>query len=88
MEQPRVPLGDYFEQIPLSNDQILRAFYGEFIDFKASQMDWNRRIEAQTTKTNGRVTLIERFMWTVTGAALVIGVIVVPQYLGLTNGGG
>ena len=86
MEQPRMPLADYFDQIPLTNDQILRAFYSEFIDFKVTQDDWNRRIETQTTKTNGRVTLIERFMWTVTGAAIVIAAIIVPQYLGLTNG--
>lgn len=82
----QLPLIGYFKDDPLTDHQILRAFYEEFADFKRDQMAWNTRIEIQTTKTNGRVTLIERFMWMVTGAAIIIGAIVVPQYLGITGG--
>jgi hypothetical protein len=32
-------------------------------------------------KTNGRLTTVERFMWTLLGGLLVVSAIVVPQFL-------
>lgn len=40
-----------------------------------------QEIRAQTVKTNGRVTQLERFMWLCIGGLTVISAIVVPLFL-------
>ncbi len=44
------------------------------------------QISEQTQKTNGRVTRLERFQWTVTGGLAVVMAIVVPIFLKLVIG--
>lgn len=35
-------------------------------------------IKAQTTKTNGRVSLLENWRWLITGGLTVISVVIIP----------
>lgn len=39
----------------------------------------------QATKTNGRVTRLEKFMWGASGGLAVISAVVVPQFLELVK---
>lgn len=40
-----------------------------------------RRMLTQTTKTNGRVSRLEKFMWAAGGGLAVVAIIVVPLFL-------
>lgn len=42
-------------------------------------------VKKQVSLTNGRVTDLEKFRWIATGALVVIGLIVVPIFLGLLD---
>ncbi len=43
------------------------------------------RIESQTTKTNGRVTKLEKFMWTATGSVIIFGMLEFDKIISLFN---
>ena len=42
------------------------------------------RIEAQTTKTNGRVNVLEKWMWMVLGALSIISWLIAAKLLNLS----
>ena len=44
-----------------------------------------KRIEEQTTKTNGRVTTLERWMWTVVGGLTLLSFLVGSKILALNG---
>lgn len=44
-----------------------------------------QRIEEQTKKTNGRVTLLEKFMWTTLGGIAILAMLIVPIIPKLVN---
>ena len=41
------------------------------------------RIEAQTTKTNGRVTVLEKWMWTVVGGLTILSFLIGAKLLNI-----
>lgn len=61
---------------PPSNREILRDLWHGMGE-----------VRAQVTKTNGRVTKLERFMWLCIGGLTVITAIVVPLFLDVVRSG-
>lgn len=43
------------------------------------------RIEGQTTKTNGRVTSLEKWMYTCVGGLSVISIVLIPLFTWMLN---
>lgn len=43
------------------------------------------QILLQTTKTNGRVSKLEKWKWTITGGAIALGAINIPNVLAITK---
>jgi hypothetical protein len=44
-----------------------------------------QEVKEQTKRTNGRVTRLEKFMWMVLGALVVVASLVVPIFLNLVQ---
>lgn len=44
-----------------------------------------RSIEKQGIKTNGKVTILEKFMWTMSGAIIIIGIFVTPLFIDMVR---
>lgn len=59
-------------------DQMLKALTDKMNENHRDQIEFLKRIEAQTTKTNGRVSKLENWRYWMTGAAVVIVLIVIP----------
>jgi hypothetical protein len=59
---------------PQSEGEFLRALYRDM-----------QEVKEQTKRTNGRVTRLEKFMWMVLGALVVVASLVVPIFLNLVQ---
>lgn len=73
---PRIQMTHEPFDRPLDDHEVLRELYKDM-----------KEVRDQVRLTNGRVTRLEQFRWAMTGALLIIGMLIVPIFLDLVLNG-